>query len=186
MRIRHSSPHLLVRLGAAATLVATLGIGASIAPAGARAAAKPVGLTALGVDPATQTRCDPIGTSCLFPFPNDHFTVADPTTPTGRRVALAAESMPTNVAGVHIDVTDQNRADGWSPGSSILVRIPDLDPARSRIPTVDRAPESLAANAPIVLWDATAKRRHAYWADLDANADPGAVPVLIEIGRAHV
>ena len=82
--------------------------------------------------------------------------------------------MPTNVAGVHIDVTDQNRADGWSPGSSILVRIPDLDPARSRIPTVDRVPASLAANAPIVLWDATAKRRHAYWADLDANADPGA------------
>lgn len=179
MRIQHSSPHLLVRLGAAATLVATLGIGTSAGPASARAAAEPVSLADLGVDPATQTRCDPIGTRCLLPIPNDHFTVADPSTPTGRRLALSSESTPANTSGVHIDVTDQNRADGWSPGSSILVRIPDLDPARSRIPTVDAVRRSLAPDASIVLWDATAKRRHAYWADLDANVDSGEVPVLI-------
>ena len=33
------------------------------------------------------------------PCPNDHFTVADPTTDTGRRLNLKAPSMPTNRAG---------------------------------------------------------------------------------------
>ena len=95
-----------------------------------------VGLETLGVDPATQTRCDPIGGECLLPLPNDHFTVADSASVTGRRLAISSDSMPANVAGVHVDVTDQNRADGWSPGSTMLAEIKGLDVRRSRIPTI--------------------------------------------------
>ena len=43
------------------------------------------------IDYETQNadRCDVIDqAACLFPFPNDHFTVADPTTDTGRRLNL--------------------------------------------------------------------------------------------------
>ena len=43
------------------------------------------------IDYETQNadRCDHTDEAvCLFPFPNDHFTTADPTTDTGRRLAL--------------------------------------------------------------------------------------------------
>src|SRR5262245_9533849 len=64
------------------------------------------------------SRCDfmdPAG--CLQPWPNDYFTVADATTDTGRRLNLNAASMPANQNGIHIDPTDANRADGFSPGN---------------------------------------------------------------------
>src|SRR5699024_3566438 len=57
--------------------------------------------------PAAHGACDPIDpTACLLPFPNDYFTVPDPSSPTGRRVRLAATSMPTTVGGVPIDPTE--------------------------------------------------------------------------------
>src|SRR4051794_5890926 len=72
--------------------------------------------------------CDPIDPAhCLLPFPNDFFTVADPTTDTGRRVNLSPLAMPTNVAGKPWDTTEWNRNDGFSPGSPILTRVPGLD-----------------------------------------------------------
>ena len=41
--------------------------------------------------------CDPLDPAqCLLPFPNDHFTVADPTTATGRRVSFSVAAMPRN------------------------------------------------------------------------------------------
>ena len=138
-----------------------------------------VGLEALGVDPATQTRCDPIGGQCLLPLPNDHFTVADSASVTGRRLAISSDSMPANVAGVHVDVTDQNRADGWSPGSTMLAEIKGLDAGRSRIPTIADPSESLDADARIVVLDATTGMRVPFWAGLDAQADPGAQPLLM-------
>ncbi len=140
---------------------------------------RPVGLEALGVDPATQTRCDPIGGQCLLPLPNDHFTVADSATVTGRRLAISAESMPANVAGVHVDVTDQNRADGWSPGSTMLAEIKGLDVLRSRIPTIVEPSESLDDDARIVVLDATTGQRVPFWAELDAQADSGEQPLLM-------
>ncbi len=140
---------------------------------------RPVGLEALGVDPATQTRCDPIGGQCLLPLPNDHFTVADSATVTGRRLAISAESMPANVVGVHVDVTDQNRADGWSPGSTMLAEIKGLDVLRSRIPTIVEPSESLDDDARIVVLDATTGKRVPFWAELDAQADPGEQPLLM-------
>ena len=36
------------------------------------------------------------GQKCLMPFPNDFFTVADPTSGTGRRVHFDRRSMPSN------------------------------------------------------------------------------------------
>ena len=59
--------------------------------------------------------CDPLDErACLLPWPNDAFTVPDPATATGRRLAIHAQSTPANADGVHIDVTDQNRADLWN------------------------------------------------------------------------
>jgi hypothetical protein len=137
------------------------------------------GCPALAIDPATEGRCDPIADPCILPFPNDYFTREDGTTPTGRRLALVADSLPANTAGTHIDPTDQNRADGWSPGSPIMVQIDGLDTAASHLPGLADARPSLDADASIVLLDATTGERHPYWAELDLIADDGEQPLLM-------
>ena len=63
----------------------------------------------------------------LLPWPNDALTKRDKTTDTGRRLNLPRAAMPRNKDGVPIDPTDMNRADGFSPGSMIIVKVPGLD-----------------------------------------------------------
>ncbi|HEY8524864.1 MAG TPA: hypothetical protein VIL48_07885 [Acidimicrobiales bacterium] len=119
-------------------------------------------------DPAV---CDPLGGErCLLPFPNDYFTVRDRRTPTGRRVNLDPSATPANAAGVHIDPTELNRNDGFSPGSAITVLLPGLDARASGLAPITDMARSLDRDAPIVLLDADTGRRHPYWAELDARA----------------
>src|SRR5687768_14496537 len=93
-----------------------------------------VGTLEVGDIPAPD-RCDPIDPRhCLLPSPSDTFTVADETTGTGRRVSLQRDSMPTNKDGVHVDPTEWNRNDGFSPGQPISIFVPRLDGARSQLP----------------------------------------------------
>ena len=84
--------------------------------------------TLAGPAGAAEPGCDPIDPAqCLLPWPNDHFTVRDHGTPTGRRVQLDVGSMPTNASGVPIEPSDYNRADGFSPGALIVTKVPGLD-----------------------------------------------------------
>jgi hypothetical protein len=110
---------------------------------------------------------------CLYPFPNDYFTVRDRTTASGRRVALAPDSMPRNAAGAPIDPTEWNRNDGFSPGSTILTVVPGLDLERTGAAPETDIGRSLRATAPIVLFDATSGRRVPYWAELDQTVPAG-------------
>ena len=85
--------------------------------------------------PTDPNSCDPLGGArCLLPFPNDYFTVADRSAETGRRVDLAADATPANTAGVHIDPTELNRNDGFSPGSALVALLPGIDLAASGRP----------------------------------------------------
>lgn len=121
-------------------------------------------------------RCDPIAEGCLLPFPNDHFTVVDDTTPTGRRVALAQESMPANAAGVPIDPASWNELDGFSPGAAILFQIPDLDlEASGAAPSTD-IEVSLADDSPVVLLDSETGERLPHWVEADSYAQGDDVP----------
>ena len=102
--------------------------------------------------------CDFIGTGvCQFPWPNDYFTKRDRRTDTGRRLALVKSAMPRNKSGKPIDPSDMNRADGFSPGSAMLVKVPGLDtPAAVR-------EEQAAVRSPNLkrgLANALAGRRH--------------------------
>ena len=103
--------------------------------------------------------CDFIDPSvCLLPWPNDHYTKREASTPTGRRLALRRSSMPRNQAGTPIDPTDMNRADGFSPGSMLITKVPGLDtPAaarQSRLPGLSDVSRSLAKNSPVVVINA--------------------------------
>jgi hypothetical protein len=82
----------------------------------------------LHVDAPNVDRCDPIDlAACLAPYPNDYYTVADPTTSTGLRLNLDRESMTANAGGLRVDPTEANRNDGFSPNNTIVTRVPGID-----------------------------------------------------------
>ncbi|MFE0103985.1 hypothetical protein [Streptomyces sp. NPDC059009] len=123
---------------------------------------------------AQNASCDPLGggAACLLPFPNDWFTRPDPHTPTGRRLALDRAALPAGAGapGGQPDAAPWNRLDGFSPGSTLIVQIPGLDPGATRTAPVTDIGRSLAPDAPIVLLDMNTGRRAPYWAEADANA----------------
>jgi hypothetical protein len=119
----------------------------------------------------------------LLPWPNDAYTKRDKTTDTGRRLDLPRSLMPRNKDGVRIDPTDINRADGFSPGSMIIIRIPGLDNEqalkRSRLPGLADLSASLSKRSPVVVFNARTGKRQLVWAELDTNATSDANRVLI-------
>lgn len=130
--------------------------------------------TAVPEPRTTALTCDPLDErACLLPWPNDAFTIPDLTTATGRRLAIEADSTPANVDGVHIDVTDQNRADGFSPGSAVLAFVPGIDLEKTGVAASTDIGASLDPAAPVVLLDTDTGERLAYWAELDAQAPEG-------------
>jgi hypothetical protein len=160
--------------------------------------------TGAGVVPApaqSAMGCDPLDPAlCLLPFPNDTFTVADPTTATGRRVNFSLAAMPRNgtdltaaIAGGEgkpADPTEWNRNDGFSPGQAVLTYVPGLD-LHQTWGTADR-PYSEAGlnqqgyfdhrdhiadvnlykgrNAPLVIINTRTGKRHAFWSELDSHS----------------
>jgi hypothetical protein len=129
--------------------------------------------------------CDPLDpTRCLFPFPNDYFTVADPTSPTGRRVALDPEALPANAAGTKVDPSKWNVLDGFSVGPMIVTDIPDLDLVATEAPLETNIARSLEADTPIALIDAETGERQLLWAERDHG---GVVsqerPIILRVGR---
>ncbi len=132
------------------------------------------------VDTTLAARCDFLDAAkCLLPFPSDTYTVADPSTDTGRRIAFAGASMPANSQGVGVDPTEWNRNDGFSPGSAIAVKVEGLDLARSGAAPITDIGRSLDADQPIVVIDAATGERQPFFAELDAQADPAQGPALI-------
>lgn len=125
---------------------------------------------------ASGAKCD--GTpvrGCLLPFPsNVAHTKKDRTAATGRRVALTGAELPANAQGVHIDPTEFNRNDGFSPGQPIIVHVRSLksqaDFIKSKIvPSTDIA-RYKDARQPLLLLDEKTGTRAIVWAELDANA----------------
>ncbi|MGI5272206.1 hypothetical protein ACQEUU_23825 [Nonomuraea sp. CA-218870] len=172
MRARARLLVLATALTAALTAVLTPGIlpAAAVTPASGGDAQGP--------------GCDPIDpAACLLPFPNDHYTVADRRTETGRRVAFPVEAMPRSAAGVPIDPAEWNRGDGFSPGSMILALVPGLDLGRSGAAPITDIGASLDRDAPIVLLDLDTGERWPYWAELDANAPEGRRLLIVRPAR---
>jgi hypothetical protein len=116
---------------------------------------------------------------CLLPFPSNTFTRSDPSTPTGRRVALDRSSMPVNVSGTPIDPTEWNRNDGFSPGGPIVLFVDGVDLGATGAPPLTDIGRSLADDSPIVVVDADTGDRHPIWAEIDANAPPGRGALVI-------
>ncbi len=128
--------------------------------------------------PSAPPGCDPFGgTHCLFPWPNDYFRKDG-------HLALTASMMPHNAQGVPIEPSDYNRVDGFSPGATIVLKVPGLDtPAAfaqtGAVPITDLA-RTYDGKAPIVVINARTGRRQLIWAELDSNAgSPAATALMI-------
>jgi hypothetical protein len=121
---------------------------------------------------------------CLLPFPsNVAHTKKDKASATGRRIALTKAEMPANAQGVHIDPTEWNRNDGFSPGQAIVVHVPSLktqaDLTKSKIvPSTDLA-RYRDRKQPLLLLDEQTGTRAIVWGELDANATTNASRNLI-------
>jgi hypothetical protein len=125
---------------------------------------------------------------CLMPFPDDYYTVKDGSTATGRRLALHDGGMPQNARGVPITAQPYNASDGFSPGQTIVLRVPGLDTpqAFSRtnpIPLNDlsrnETSEGEKTKEPIVVIDATSRERVPIWVELDSNSSSAADTTLL-------
>jgi hypothetical protein len=119
-------------------------------------------------------RCDFLDpTVCMQPWPNDYFTKPDVTTDTGRRLNINTSSTPANIHGVHIDTTDINRADGFSPGNLITLKIPQIETQAAFDNTgfvpVNDLHRYGDANQPVVVVDAATGQRQPILAELDPN-----------------
>src|SRR3954469_3070860 len=143
----------------------------------------------LALSASAQASCDPIDpAACLYPWPNDHFTVADHSTDTGLRLDLGLTEMPRNKYGKPIDPAPYNRNDGFSPGSLIVTKVPGLDtPAafeKTGAVPIDDMGRSFDAGQPVVLINARTGKRQLIWLELDANpSDPKDVTLLIHPGK---
>src|SRR5688500_6331610 len=147
-------------------------------------------LVALLPGPAQAATADPAGpgcdrlddAACLLPFPNDHFTVPDRTTDTGRRLSFAASQMPRNAQGTPVDPAPLNALDGFSPGSVILTKVPGLDNPAALLRTLPVGLYDLShyadRDAPVLVLDARTGRRQPIWVELDSNATTDADRLL--------
>jgi hypothetical protein len=124
---------------------------------------------------APAASCQPYsGKPCLFPFPDNRLTRPDRASATKLQVKLPAAAMPRDKNGIVIQPGPYDRNDGFSPGSTIVLRVPGLDnPAaitRTGLVPVTNIAQSLAKRQAIVLIDQATGRRQLIWAELDANA----------------
>ena len=126
-------------------------------------------LALAGPAAAAPRGCDPLDpAACLLPFPNDHFR-------DGGRLALRNAMMPRNSGGKPIRARDFNYSDGFSPGQTIVTRVPGLDTPKAfrrtgAVPVTDMS-RSFERRQPVVVINARTRRRQLIWAELDAYAD---------------
>jgi hypothetical protein len=117
--------------------------------------------------------CNPLdGTTCMLPWPSAAYEVADPSTPTGVRLALPAEAMPVNIDGIAVDPAPYNRFDGFPPSAPVIV-VAANGFSGTGLPGPESPEASLAADSPIVLWNMNTHERAPFFAEIDQNvADP--------------
>ena len=145
------------------------------------------GLDLSGLMPEPSDYCDElVPAHCLYPFPNNFFTIPDSATPTGLRINFDIGAMPVAMpvsiapsqrapagvesAGGAVDPAEWNRNDGFSPGSMLLAHLPGIDLQRTGAARITDIADSLADDAPILVINARSGARQLLWAELDANA----------------
>ncbi len=133
----------------------------------------------ISIETPNADRCEILDADhCMYPFPSNWFTVEDGETDTGLRINFAMESMPANKQGVHVDPTEWNRNDGYSPSQQIIAVVPDIDLEQTGAPPLGDLEQSLDPDSPIVVINAATGEQHLLFAELDARTDDPARQAL--------
>jgi hypothetical protein len=130
------------------------------------------------IDMKNASKCDfvtnPTSSLCMLPFPDDYYTSVDPSSETGREINFQDEGMPANAFGQHIEAAPYNASNGFSQGSTILVKIPGIETAAdvSAIggPTINHLGMYTEAESPVVVIDANTGNRWPIWTEIDSAA----------------
>jgi predicted esterase len=118
-----------------------------------------------------EAHCNPLGANhCMTPWPSSAFEVDDPTTETGRRLAIPDKTLPKNIDDLETDPTGWNVADGFSPSAPMVMAFPG-GVSSAGLPPVDNMDLSLAADSPTVILDMTTGTRVAHFAEVDVPAE---------------
>src|SRR5438046_9984023 len=138
--------------------------------------ALPSAAAELPTDPKVEFMASPGSSKCMLPFPDDYYTKADATSPTGRRIDFRELAMPTNVSGAPIEAAPYNVGDGFSPGSVITLKIPGIetvaDVAATRAVPINHLAGYKATKAPVVVIDASSGQRQPIWVEIDSTVKP--------------
>jgi hypothetical protein len=151
------------------------------------------------IDLTRADECDPITLAtgatageplCMLPFPDDFHTTEDYTSATGRRVAFQDSAMPKNSGDVPIAAEPYNLNDGFSPGQSIVVKVPGIDTPDAleatdpiRLSGLSRNDDERAGE-PVVVIDAKTGERWPIWVEIDSTANtPEETALLIHPAR---
>ena len=115
---------------------------------------------------AAQEPCDSLVPShCSFPFPNDYWTEADDTSPTGKRLALSADMLPASGGGVPTTAAPFNQADGFSASAALLAHLPGA--TTTGLPSPVTIDVSLQPSSPTLLVDAETGELVPHFSELD-------------------
>ncbi|MFN8162177.1 MAG: hypothetical protein U0R52_14155 [Solirubrobacterales bacterium] len=139
------------------------------------------------VDLSQASLCDFIGqqkgSRCMLPFPDDFYTRKDSAGDTGRRIYFQNAALPANVSGSHMIASDYNGNDGFSPGQTIVLRVPGLDNPAAMTKTgavaINQIGRYKDRNAPVVVIDAETGKRWPVWVEIDSNAATPADTALL-------
>ncbi len=147
-----------------------------------------------GDDPLEGDRssCDPLDTSlCALPYPSSFYLADDPSTPTGKRVSYASDSMPINRDFDELDPTLWNEKDGFSTSGPLLTYFADV--SLDGVVGHQDLGAYLEADARTVIVDAETGERFPHFVELDMTAEDMAESLLMlrnvapfEHGRRYV
>lgn len=117
--------------------------------------------------------CNPIASDwdCMLPFPSDYFRTPDSALPSGHRVALTEAASPRTESGAKVDLSQLHPADGFSPGSQILLHVPGGVGAAALTFHDDDIGRTLKPDSATVLIDTQTGLPVPHFAETDPRAD---------------
>lgn len=113
--------------------------------------------------------CHPLNEGhCMYPWPSNFSTAADPDSATGLRLDYDPAVMPVNDAGEEFPSDQYGHFDGFSPNSQIRFVFPE-DVDGSNLPPIDAVDLSLEEDSPTILLNMDTGERAIHFAEVDAN-----------------
>ena len=154
------------------------------------------------IDLARADECDPITLEtgvtageplCMLPFPDDFHTAEDYTSATGRHVSFQDPAMPENSrTDVPIAAEPYDLNNGFSPGQTIVVKVPGIDTPEAldatdpiRLSALSRNRDERAAE-PVVVINAKSGERWPISVEIDSTASTPEETALPDPSRAEL